>query len=80
MTFQLYVEQIGKLQMCERISHISSAQKVEGKGVVQPSHDSYSSNVDYDVGSRDAAGHYPTRATRPVTRPVLNRPNYPYYP
>ena len=29
---------------------------------------------------RDAAGHYPTRATRPVTRPVLNRPNYPYYP
>ena len=30
--------------------------------------------------TRDAAGHYPTRATRPVTRPVLNRPNYPYYP
>ena len=24
--------------------------------------------------------NYPTRATRPVTRPVLNRPNYPYYP
>ena len=37
---------------------------------------------EFDVGSqtRDAAGHYPTRATRPVTRPVLNRPNYPYYP
>ena len=30
--------------------------------------------------SRDAAGHYPTRATRPVTRPALNRANYPYYP
>ena len=29
---------------------------------------------------RDAAGNYPTRATRPVTRPALNRPNYPYYP
>ena len=25
--------------------------KVEGKGVVQPSHDSYSSNVDYDAAA-----------------------------
>ena len=24
--------------------------------------------------------NYPTRATRPVTRPALNRGNYPYYP
>ena len=30
--------------------------------------------------TRDAAGNYPTRATRPVTRPALNRDNYPYYP
>ena len=36
--------------------------------------------VDEIMSSRDAAGHYPTRATRPMTRPVLNRPNYPYYP
>ena len=34
----------------------------------------------FGMSRRDAAGHYPTRATRPVTRPVLNRPNYPYYP
>ena len=34
----------------------------------------------FKLASRDAAGNYPTRATRPVTRPVLNRPNYPFYP
>ena len=27
----------------------------------------------WSASIRDAAGHYPTRATRPVTRPVLNR-------
>ena len=29
---------------------------------------------------RDAAGNYPTRATGPMTWPILNRDNYPYYP
>ena len=40
----------------------------------------YRSPFKLGLSGRDAAGHYPTRATRPVTRPALNRANYPYYP
>ena len=51
-----------------------------GKVSLQSSNCSSSPYKQWKMPSRDAAGHYPTRATRPVTRPVLNRPNYPYYP